>query len=84
MMELIGSMRFVEADEFDCSEVRILVLVLIITGSDTVAVVAKPTAVRRGYEDEDILDLHLVFVVHLGFGIYEDLHMHKKIYNNSK
>ncbi|KAJ0621098.1 putative glycoprotein 2-beta-D-xylosyltransferase [Helianthus annuus] len=28
--------------------------------------------------------LHLGFVVYLGFGIYEDLHMHKRIYNNSK
>ncbi|KAJ0795607.1 hypothetical protein HanPI659440_Chr04g0152451 [Helianthus annuus] len=84
MRELIGLMRFVEADEFDCSEVRVLVLVLLITGSGTIAVVAEPT--RRGYEDEDILgfDLYLSFVVHLGFGIYEDLHMHKRIYNNSK
>ncbi|MFS7910284.1 putative glycoprotein 2-beta-D-xylosyltransferase [Helianthus anomalus] len=34
MRELIGSMWFVEADEFDCSEIRILVLVLIINCKD--------------------------------------------------
>ncbi|KAJ0807419.1 hypothetical protein HanRHA438_Chr04g0165581 [Helianthus annuus] len=93
-------MRFVEADEFDCSEVRILVLVLLITGSGIVAVVAEPTVVRFIWVLEEAMKmktfwvlviwvllicyLHLGFVVHLGFGVYEDLHMHKRIYNNSK